>query len=75
MAATNSRFQRLYPAEMRKRAVRIVREAITESGEHAGAVTRVARQLGIGESLRNWVKQAQIDSRKRPGVTTAEQLL
>ena len=74
MATTNSRFQRRYPAEMRERAVRMVREAIAESVERVGAVTRVARQLGIGpESLRNWVKQAEIDSGKRPGVTTAEQ--
>lgn len=49
-------------------------ESIAESGERVGAVTRVARQLGIGpESLRNWVKQAEIDSGKRPGMTTAEQ--
>lgn len=55
-------------------AVRVVREAIAESGERVGAVTRVARQLGIGpESLRNWVKRAEIDSGKRPGVTTAAQ--
>jgi transposase len=74
MATTNSPFQRRYPPEMRERAVRMVREAIVESGERVGAVTRVARQLGIGpESLRNWVKQAEIDSGKRPGVTTAEQ--
>ena len=74
MAASNSAFQRRYPPEMRERAVRMVREAIAESGERVGAVTRVARQLGIGpESLRNWVKQAEIDGGKRPGVTTAEQ--
>src|SRR3989442_1155475 len=74
MAGSNSAFQRRYPPEMRERAVRMVREAIAESGERVGAVTRVARQLGIGpESLRNWVKQAEIDSGKRPGVTTAEQ--
>ena len=74
MAAANSPFQRRYPPEMRERAVRMVREAIAESGERVGAVTRVARQLGIGpESLRNWVKQAEIDSGKRPGVTSAEQ--
>jgi transposase len=59
---------------MRERAVRMVRETIAESGERVGAVTRVARQLGIGpESLRNWVKQADIDSGKRPVVTSAEQ--
>jgi len=59
---------------MRARAIRMVHEAIAESGERVGAVTRVARQLGIGpESLRNWVKQAEIDNGKRPGVTSAEQ--
>ena len=74
MSTTNSRFQRRYPAEMRERAIRMVHEAITERGERQGAVSRVARQLGIGtESLRNWVKQAEIDSGKRPGVTNAEQ--
>jgi transposase len=74
MATTNSRFQRRYPPEMRERAVRMVREAIAERGERVGAVSRVARQLGIGtESLRNWVKQADVDGGKRPGVTTAEQ--
>jgi transposase len=74
MSTTNSRFQRRYPAEMRERAIRMVHEAIAESGERQGAVSRVARQLGIGtESLRNWVKQAGIDSGKRPGVTSAEQ--
>src|SRR5215468_1825702 len=74
MAASNSPFQRRYPSEMRERAVRMVHEAIAESGERVGAVTRVARQLGIGpESLRNWVKQAEIDSGKRPGVTSIEQ--
>ena len=74
MATSNSRFQRRYPPELRERAVRMVHEAIAESGERVGAVSRVARQLGIGtESLRNWVKQADVDSGKRPGMTTAEQ--
>src|SRR5437016_301688 len=73
MAAPKSPFRR-YPPEMRERAVRMVREAIFESGERQGAVSRVARQLAVGtESLRNWVKQADIDRGKRPGMTTAEQ--
>ena len=73
MAAPKSPF-RQYPPEMRERAVGMVPEAIAESGERVGAVSRVARQLGIGpESLRSWVKQADIDNGKRPGVTTAEQ--
>ena len=34
---------------------------------------RVARQLGYGEeSVRAWVKQADIDQGAKPGTTTAE---
>jgi len=52
----------------------MVHEAIAASGERVGAVTRVARQLGIGpESLRNWVKQTDVDNGMRPGVTTEQQ--
>lgn len=37
-----------------------------------GVVTRVARQLGIGtESLRNWLKQAEIDSGRQAGTSSA----
>ena len=64
---------RRYPAELRERAVRMVREAIAENGERFGVITRVARQLGIGlESLRQWVHQAEVDDGKRPGATTDE---
>jgi transposase len=44
-----------YPPELRERAVRLVFETIEETGQSNGAVTRVARQLGIGvESVRKW---------------------
>ncbi len=37
-------------------------------------VTRIAVQLGLGsETLRHWVKQAEIDNGQRPGVTTKDQ--
>jgi transposase len=65
--------QRRYSPELRERAVRMVFDTIAETGERFGVITRVARQLGIGtESLRNWVRQAEIDDGQRPGVSTAD---
>jgi transposase len=66
--------QRRYPPELRERAVRMVLETFEQTGTRTGVITRIARQLGIGtESLRSWVRQAEIDQGQRPGVTTAEQ--
>ena len=66
--------QRRYPPEMRERAVRTVLQALEESDRSHGVVTRVAGQLGLGsETLRKWVKQAQIDEGERPRVTSEEQ--
>ncbi|MDQ6876321.1 MAG: transposase [Candidatus Dormibacteraeota bacterium] len=66
--------QKRYTPELRERAVRMYREAVTEQGgERYGVVTRVARHLGIGaESLRTWIHQAEVDGGQRPGVPTAE---
>ena len=45
----------------------------SETGERHGAVKRVAEQLGFGvESVRSWVRQADIDDGSIGGVTTAE---
>ena len=38
-----------------------------QNGHRFGAITRIARQLGIGsESLRNWVRQAKVVAGARP---------
>jgi transposase len=51
----------------------MVFETIEQTGERTGAVTRVARQLGIGvESVRQWVAQAEIDRGNKAGLTTEE---
>jgi transposase len=51
----------------------MVLETIKETGQRHGVVTRVGLQLGIGsETLRHWVKQAEVDTGRRPGVTTED---
>ena len=54
-------------------AIRLVRELRKELGTDHGTVYRVANQLGYGvESVRAWVRQADIDDGVTGGVTTAE---
>jgi transposase len=58
------------PAE-REQAVRLVRQLRVELGTEQGTVKRVATQLGYGvESVRAWVRQADIDEGRKPGTTT-----
>ena len=65
--------KRRYPPELRERAIRMYVEAVDRAGERHGVVTRVAQQLGIGaESLRNWVRQAEVDRGERGGTTTED---
>ena len=66
--------QKRYPPELRERAVRMAQELIDEQGgQRFGVVARFARQLGIGsESLRSWLKQAEIDGGRRPGTSTGD---
>jgi transposase len=64
---------RRYSEAEKERAVRMVRQLRKELGTDHGTIKRVAEQLGIGtESLRSWVKQAEIDVGIKPGVSSAE---
>jgi len=65
--------QRKYPEELRERAVRMVLEIRARDGKGHGELARVGRQLGVHpEALRGWVKQAEMDNGRRPGVRSAD---
>ena len=64
---------RKYPDEMRERAIRLVLDIAQEAGSITAACRRIGEELGINsDTLRGWVKQAQVDSGKRPGTTSAD---
>ena len=64
---------RRYSPEEKASAVRMVRTLRAELGTERGTVQRVASQLGFGvESVRMWVKQADVDEGHVGGVTTGE---
>lgn len=64
---------RKYPDELRERSIRLVLEAKSDPATRTGAAQRVAAQLGINvDTLRGWVKQAEIDSGGRPGTTSSD---
>jgi transposase len=62
-----------YSAEVRERAVRILREHESEYGSQWAAIVSIAEKIGCsGETLRNWVRRVEKDEGRRPGLTTEE---
>jgi transposase len=62
-----------YPREIRERAVRMVLEHQQDYDSQWEAICSVAEKLGpTAETVRKWVRRAEIDGGVRPGVTTAE---
>jgi len=60
-------------AELKARAVRLVSEHRQEYPSLTAACEAVARQVGVGqESVRRWVRQAEVDRGERPGVSSEE---
>ena len=67
-----SRPSRFSP-EVRERGVRMVLEHAEEYDSRWAAIRSIAEKLGCAaETLRSWVRQAERDTGKRPGLTTDE---
>ena len=62
-----------YSPEVRERAVRLVLEHRRDYPSQWAAITSIAAKCGMtAETLRTWVRQAEVDSGGRPGLTTDE---
>jgi|SRR5689334_8095737 transposase len=73
MESMAGRGQSPYPRELREQAVRLVKEWRVEHGRLDGGFAEVADQLGVHvESIRNWMRQTEVDSGERPGVTSED---
>jgi len=63
-----------FPFEVRERAVRLVAESLKEHSSEWAAISSVAAKMGCtAETLRKWVRQAERNAGKRPGLTPSEQ--
>ena len=62
-----------YSPEVRERAVRMVTEHVAEYGSEWQAIQSIASKIGCSsETLRKWVRRSEVDSGRRPGLTSDE---
>jgi transposase len=66
--------QNRYSPEVRERAVRLVLEHEQDHPSQWAAIASIASKIGCSaETLRHWVRQAERDTGRRPGLTTEAQ--
>ena len=64
---------RRYPPEIRVRTVRLVFEHEQDYPSQWSAIRSIAEKSGMtAETLRTWVRQAERDAGRRPGLSTQE---
>ena len=65
---------RRYPEELKERAVRLVLESRDQYASQYAAIESIAAKLGIGsaETLRKWVRKAEVDAGRRAGTTSED---
>jgi transposase len=62
-----------YPAEMWEGAVRMLFEHQDENPSQWAAISSISKQLSVNHmTMRQWVRRAETDASRRPGLTTDE---
>lgn len=62
-----------YSREMRERAVALVMECQADYDSQWEAIRSIAAKVNVStETLRKWVRQAEVDAGQRPGTSSAE---
>jgi len=70
---TNHKTSPKFSTEVRERAVRMVIEHRDEHASQWAAIVSIAAKIGCtAQTLNEWLKKAEVDSGRKPGVTTDE---
>lgn len=64
-----------YDRETKAKAVRLVRDHVADYDSEWAAISAVSGRLGMSaETLRKWVRRAEVDAGEVPGVSTVSAL-